>query len=86
MNELMWYRFKTKEVGDYRPLIDMADIQMPWWCTGFGMDGDDDYAIIVCYLPRYEELEKYWDDAYDIEAKRVSEITYTDRFPKPDWL
>ena len=82
MGDLMWYRFKTKAVDDYRPLVDMADIQMPWWCTGFG----DDFVIIICYLPKYEELEKYWDDAYDIEFKRVSEITYTSRFPKPDWL
>ena len=82
MGDLMWYRFKTKSVDDYRPLIDMADIQMPWWCTGSGMD----YVIIVCYLPKHEALEKYWDDAYDIEFKRVSEITYTDRFPKPEWL
>lgn len=83
-NDLMWYRFKTKAVEDYRPLVDMKEIQMPWWCTGFA--ADDSYAIIVCYLPRYEELEKYWDDAYDIEFKRVSEIVYTDRFRKPEWL
>ena len=82
MNNLMWYRFKTKSVEDYRPLVDMKDIQMPWWCTGSGYD----YVIIVCYLPKNEELEKYWDDAYDVEEKPVSEIKYTDRFQKPEWL
>lgn len=82
MNELMWYRFKTK-AKDCRPLIDMKDIQMPWWWTGYTMDDD---AIIVCYLPKGEDLFKYWDDAYDIDSEERAEITYTSRFRKPDWL
>ena len=45
MNDLVWYRFKTKSVQDYRPLIDMKEIQMPWWCTGSAMDSS--YVIIV---------------------------------------
>ena len=80
---MIWYRFKTHSVDDCRPLIDMASIKMPWWCTGF--DGDGSYAIIVCYLPKTEDLYKYWDDAYDIESKTVNAIQYTDRFQKPDW-
>ena len=77
---LVRYRFKTKSVDDYRPLIDMKNIQMPWWCSGEASDGS--YAIIICYLPENEELEKYWDDAYDIEYTSCDEITYTDRFLK----
>lgn len=84
MNNLVLYRFKTRSVDDYRPLIDMADIGMPWWCTGFA--GDDSYAIIVCYLPKGEDLLKYRDDAYDIEFEERAEIVYTDRFQKPEWL
>ena len=81
------YRFKTKSVDDYRPLIDLATIKMPYWCTGYTLNGDFDYdaAIIVCYLPESEDLFKYWDDAYDIEKETVDTIQYTDRFPKPDW-
>jgi len=82
MGNLMRYRFKTKSVDDYRPLIDMADIQMPWWCTTYGVE----YVTIVCYLPKEEDLLKYWDDAYDIDSEEVTEITYTDRFSKPVWL
>lgn len=83
MNDsLMWYRFKTK-ADDYRPLIDMRDIKMPWWCTGYTTD---DAAIIVCYLPKDEDLFKYWDDAYDIDCEEREEIVYTDRFRKPIWL
>ena len=80
---MLRYRFKTKAVEDCRPLIDMAVIKMPWWCTGYA--GDDSYAVIVCYLPEDEDLFKYWDDAYGIEKESVSAIQYSDRFPKPSW-
>lgn len=76
------YRFKTKSKEDCRPLVDMAPIGMPWWCTGYG----DDYAVIVCYLPEMINLQHYWDDAYDITAQKCEKITYTSRFPKPAWL
>ena len=84
MDKLIWYRFKTKSVDDYRPIIDMAEIQMPWWCTGYAADGS--YANIVCYLPEGEDIYKYWDDAYDIDSDLRTGITYTERFPKPDWI
>lgn len=76
------YRFKTRSVEDYRPLLDMSKIQMPWWCSGHGLD----YAIIVCYLPKGEDLFKYWDDAFDIYQEDKDEIVYTDRFAKPSWI
>lgn len=83
-NNLRRYRFKTKSVDDFRPLIDMAEIQMPWWCTGSAMD--DSYMIIVCYLPADEDLKKYWDDAFDVEYDECNEIVYTSRFTKPNWI
>ena len=87
---LVRYRFKTKAVDDYRPLIDMVEtIKMPWWCTGFGykgLDDEEEYATIVCYLPKGEDLFKYWDDAYDIDSEETDEIKYSDRFPKPEGL
>ena len=76
------YRFKTKAVEDFRPLKDLKDIQMPYWCSSEG----DDYVVIICYLPANVDLFEYWDDAYDIEEEDEEEITYTDRFPKPDWI
>ena len=84
MNKIIWYRFKTQSVDDYRPLIDLKTIQMPYWCTGFA--SDDSYAIIVCYLPKGEDLFKYWDDAYDIQSEEMDEIIYNSRFRKPEWL
>lgn len=83
-NKLRRYRFKTKSVDDYRPLIDMKDIQMPWWCTGSAMD--DSYVIIVCYLPEDENLYKYWDDAYDIDYIECDKIEYNSRFYKPAYI
>ena len=88
---LIRYRFKTWSVDDPRPLIDLAPIKMPWWCSGigFGKHGarpyEDEYAIIICYLPKDEDLKKYWDDAFDVDAEDAERIIYTDRFPKPDW-
>lgn len=80
--EYIKYRFKTKSVEDYRPLIDMKEIQCPWWCSGEGVD----YAIIICYLPAGTDLFEYWDDAYDIESEKTNEIIYSDRFKKPSWI
>lgn len=77
------YRFKTHSVEDFRPIIDMADIKMPYWCTSIAVD--ESYVTIVCYLPKYEDLFKYWDDAYDIEYEKVEEIKYSGRFPKTYW-
>ena len=78
------YRFKTKAVKDFRPLVDMEPINMPWWMTGNAINLS--YVTIVCYLPENEDLFKYWDDAYDIFTEEVEEIIYTDRFPKPQWI
>ena len=78
------YRFKTNSVDDPRPLIDMGKINMPWWCTGYGVNNG--YAIIVCYLPKNLNIYAYWNDAFDIEKEEAEKITYTDRFPKPYWI
>ena len=82
MSNLIKYYFKTKAVDDFRPLVDMADINMPWWCTGRG----EEFVTIICYLPNDEDLFKYWDDAYDVDIDEVDEIVYSSRFPKPSWI
>ena len=77
----MWrrYRFKTRSLDDYRPLI--FNPNYPWWCSGEG----DDYAIIIAYLPQTEDLLKYWDDAFDVDFTEEETIKFTSRFAKPDY-
>lgn len=78
----MWYRyrFKTQSIKDYRPLI--FNKKYPWWCSG---ESDADVTIIA-YLPKSEDLSKYWDDAFDIDFTEHDEITFSSRFPKPDYF
>lgn len=78
----MWkrYRFKTKSVNDWRPLI--YNPQYPSWCSGYA--GDMSYAIIICFLPDGEDLLKYWDDAFDIEFTEHEKPEFSSRFPKPE--
>ena len=58
----------------------------------FSGDKDENIVIIlgdfglVWSRDRENKNEKYWDDAYDIEYTSCDEITYTDRFPKPEWI
>lgn len=73
------YRFYTKSVDDYRPLV--FNPKYPYWCSAEG----DDFAVIIAYLPPDEDIYKYWDDAYNIDQTEESEIVFTDRFPKPEY-
>lgn len=78
----MWkrYRFKTKAIDDYRPLI--FNPQYPWWCSSEG----DGYVVIIAYLPNNDDLFKYWNDAYDIEFTIHKIIEFSSRFPKPEYF
>jgi hypothetical protein len=78
----MWkrYRFKTKSIEDYRPIE--FNPNYPWWCSGTG----DDHVVIICYLPKDEDLLQYWDDAYDIECESRGSIEFSERFPKPSYF
>lgn len=73
------YRFKTY-ADDNRPIV--FNPKYPWWCSGFG----NDYSVIIAYLPPTEDLEKYWDDAFDTEFTVEKKITFTDRFPRPSYF
>jgi len=75
------YRFRTQSVDDYRPLIFNA--AYPWWCSSSA--GDGSYVVIVAYLPVDETLERYWDDASEVEYTDEETITFSERFPKPEY-
>lgn len=78
------YRFRTHSVEDYRPLI--FNPKYPWWCSGYGEDSDGEYAVIIAYLPSDDDLLIYWDDATEIDFTEESEITFSGRFPKPEYF
>jgi len=84
MDKTKWrrYRFYTKSVEDFRPLI--FNPKYPWWCSGEA--GDGSYAIIIAYLPIEECLTKYWDDAYEIDYTDHDAIEFSGRFPKPKYF
>ena len=73
------YRFYTKAVDDPRPLV--FNPAYPWWRSGYAGDGSS--ATIVAYLPANEPLDRYWDDAFDVDYTIEETITFSDRFPKP---
>lgn len=83
MSNTKWrrYRFKTKSVDDYRPLI--FNPAYPWWCSGYS--GDMGTATIVAFLPSNEPLEKYWDDAEEMEYTEETGVHFSDRFPQPQY-
>lgn len=82
----MWrrYRFKTYSVSDNRPLV--FNPRYPWWCSGSGEDSTDEYDIIVAYLPKEEDLLKYWDDAFEVDFTDEETIVFSSRFSKPDYF
>lgn len=73
------YRFYTRSVDDVRPLV--FNPHYPWWHSGDA--GDSSFASIVAYLPVDEPLERYWDDAYEVQYTEEEAITFSDRFPRP---
>lgn len=82
MNPVMprWYRYRFHaNEDDPRPV--KFPPPGPWWRTGSG----DDYSIVVAYLPPKAKLTDYWPEASDVDRTEEAELTFTDRFPKPDW-
>lgn len=56
----------------------------PWWESGFAFD--ESYSIVIAYLPEGEAVTEWWPEATEIDsAEPVDRITYTERFPKPEW-
>jgi hypothetical protein len=55
----------------------------PFWCTGYA--GDENYSIVVAYVDSKDQIKEFWPEAINIDAEPVSEIVFTNRFPKPVW-
>lgn len=72
------HRFEANE-DDYRPI--KFPPPGPYWCTGYG----DGHSIVVACLPPEVSVTEYWPEAANVDTQEVAEISFTDRFPKPDW-
>lgn len=65
---------------DYRPV--KWPIRYPYWCTGESADS----FIIVAYAESEEEVRSLWPEIEDFDFEdEVAKITFSARFPKPDW-
>tara|TARA_R110002072_G_scaffold26966_15_gene88459 strand:+ start:759 stop:1001 length:243 start_codon:yes stop_codon:yes gene_type:complete len=55
----------------------------PFWITGFS----ETHTVVLAYAPDEETLTNadHWPDAEDVDDWGEQEITFTDRFKKPDW-
>lgn len=77
------YKFITYSWQDYRPIV--FNPHYPWWKVDVGFNTKGTYIVIVAYLPLDEPLNKYWDDAEDIEVEERDEITFNDLYPKSNF-
>jgi len=71
-------RFRANP-DDYRSIN--WPVKYPYWCTGYGIG----YSIVVAFAEDEEEILRNWPEATHIDSEDVEKVTFTDRFPKPDW-
>jgi len=64
---------------DYRPV--KWPVKYPFWCTGYG----DDYSIVIAYVDKVEDIHELWPEATNLDVEESDQITFSSRFPKPDW-
>ena len=64
---------------DYRPV--KWPVKYPFWCTGYG----ENHSVVVAYVDSVDELTELWPEASNLDIEERESITFTDRFPKPNW-
>jgi 3-hydroxy-3-methylglutaryl CoA synthase len=78
MRKLLRVRFKAN-FDDYRPIN--WPVKYPYWCSGYG----EDFSIVITYADSVDYVMENWPEASDLQIDDVDKITFSDRFPKPDW-
>lgn len=57
----------------------------PYWCSG----ESDSHSIVVAYVPHGttdKEIMQKWPEVKEVDRMQQDvPITFSDRFPKPDW-
>lgn len=71
-------RFKANQ-NDYRPI--KWPVKYPYWCSGYG----EDYSVVISFADSIEYIKENWPEASDIDVTEVEKVTFSGRFPKPDW-
>lgn len=71
-------RFKANG-EDYRSIN--WPVKYPYWCTG----SSGNYSIVVAYADNLEYIYENWPEAKDVDVEERENITFSGRFPKPDW-
>lgn len=82
----VWTRFRTCEADDWRPIYDKDAGHPglgPYWCSGYA--GDGSYATICAWVQPGEDVRQWWPEATDITQEDAKPMTFSDRFPQPDW-
>lgn len=76
-----YFKINILEVdSDYRPV--KWPIKYPYWCVG---ESNEDF-FLVAYVDNLNQIKELWPEAFDIESTKVDKITFTSRFPKPEWF
>lgn len=59
-------------------------IKHPYWITGEA--GDGSHATVVAYADNEAQIFELWPEAKNLEIQERDNYTFTDRFPRPEWL
>lgn len=54
----------------------------PFWVSGYTGDYK---AILIAWLPKKSDLKEFWPEAEVDEWDDPTPITFSGRFPKPEW-
>lgn len=65
---------------DYRP-IKWPPLG-PYWSSGTDSNG---WSVVIAYVKRENQISEFWPEAVFIDTSYEEAITFTDRFPQPDW-
>lgn len=79
LQKLMRVRFEVP-CEDYRPV--RWPIKYPYWCSGT----TDSSSVLVAYTESLLQLLEYWPDAINVDVMDPdATISFSGRFPRPDW-
>jgi hypothetical protein len=77
---MSWFRCRfDADLDDCRPV--KFPPPGPFWRSGQG----DGYSIVVAYVKHSDEIREYWPEAENVDAHPCETITFSDRFPRPEW-